>query len=960
MPLTVATLYSARGDTSNTGTYVSTPFQPSAGNLLLAWVSNSKTSAPDTPAISDSRFTWTRITSKNAGSLHILHVFRAMAGTGGTSPNMGGATVGFPANQTGCAFGFLEISGVPSSSDGSSSIIQYASNTFGSVVTTSTTTLSALSRSSNSVFSGLSLGVNSNPTKETAYTGAATHPGYNTPASRLGMSWLNSADTEVTPSWSWTGNYTPAEIALEVFSYGASRRVTTGLGTVGFPGDFDDFNRADGNLTSPWVMPVGLVAEGLKIVSNECQKISPTTDVDTGMYYSGGACAGSKSEQYSKFQFVSGGDTGLFLRMTSTQAYHVRFDGAGARVQSHHDGGWYNETSMGSWSGFAGLTAGDVVMAAVTGTTGAATFTLYRNGSCLGTRICPTVLVNGYPGLGMWSTDTPIIDNWAGGPISVGGLKWWRTAVEAISSVVRTIPLVRAVIPATQRIAEYIRRYSLIRTVSPVVTRLANYKKTVSFTRALQYLAGRSRVLSRNSSITRSLVDAVVYSRSLIRRVGLVNARLFAISRLRWLKNTVTTIRPISFVVKRLANYRKSIAVARSLLYRAGRTAVFGRTAAITRVLTSTVRYSRWLIRRLSVVSSRLFTISRLRWLKNVVSTIRSASSSVRRLVNYKKTVSVARSLLSRAGRAAVFARTITIVRSLRSVVEREWDLFVRRVAVQRPTTFVVKRIAQLIRRVSLVSSRLLAVGRSVSGQLTLRSVATMRTMVVSVKRIATYKKTISAIRSVSYSLRAFSTRTRRVSTIRQVYPVVARLRNLVRRATNTRSLLFSIKRLVWYIRRIPFIRPVSFAVKRISQIGRRISTVARSTFGVIRAIAGGLTTRTVSTIVKTSDSVRRSIWFIRRAILWGTLSARISYSRWLKRLVERIGVEVFSIGRSASYIRRVSVTIRNNFVVATVITTILRIWKAISSSYSNISVSSSSSKKTEVSSNSRQKERVS
>jgi hypothetical protein len=957
MPLTVATLYSARGDSSNAATYVAPRFTPTIGCLLLGWVANSKTSAPDTPAISDSRFTWTRIASKNAGSLQILHVFRAMAGTGGTTPAQGGATIGFPASQTGCAWGFLEISGVPSSSDGSSSIIQYASNTFGSVVTTSTTTLSALSRSSNSVFSGLSLGVNSNPTKETAYTGAATHPGYNTPASRLGMSWLNSADTEVTPSWSWTGNYTPAEIALEVFSYGVSRNVVTSNGTLGFQGDFDNFNRADGNLTTPWSWIVG--GEGLKVVSNQCQKITPAVEDSSSMSYLGGYCAGSISEQFSQFSFIDGTNISVLLRSTATQMYKVDladYDTVYLRRYTEIDGWTDDPVSL------SGSTAvpGDIFRVEVTGTTSSATFSVYLNGSPWGTIVNGSqALIGGYPGMMLYGGNS-IVDNWAGGPLSSGRIRWFKRAVEAASSVVRTIPLIRAVIPATQRIVEYIRRYSLIRTVSPVVTRLANYKKTVSFTRALQYLAGRSRVLSRNSSITRSLVDAVVYSRSLIRRVGLVNARLFAISRLRWLKNTVTTIRPISFVVKRLANYRKSIAVARSLLYRAGRTAVFGRTAAITRVLTSTVRYSRWLIRRLSVVSSRLFTISRLRWLKNVVSTIRSASSSVRRLVNYKKTVSVARSLLSRAGRAAVFARTITIVRSLRSVVEREWDLFVRRVAVQRPTTFVVKRIAQLIRRVSLVSSRLLAVGRSVSGQLTLRSVATIRAISLSVKRIATYKKTIGITRALLFTVGRWRVSIRTIATTRTLLGSAKRLSWRIRNLVNARTRVFAVKRISWYKRPITFGRITTPTVKRISQIGRRVSTSTRATFRLIWHVAGALTTRTLATVGRVSDNVTRITWRIRRATLTRASSGRVIYSRWLKRVLSRSGVNAFAVGRSVWYIRRAVTAIRNNFVISTMITSVLRIWKAVSSSYPNASASSSSTKKIEVSSSSRQKERVS
>lgn len=959
MPLTVATLFSARGDTSNAATYVAPNFTPDKGCLLLGWVANSKASAPDTPAISDTRFTWTRIASKNAGSLHILHVFRAMAGTDGTTPAQGGATIGFPASQTGCVWGFLQISGVPNSSDGSNAIVQYASNTFGSSVTTSTTTISALQKNTNGIFAGLAIGVNSNPTVEGIYTAAATHPGYNTPASKLGMSWnLNNGGTEVTPSYSWSGGYTPGEIALEVVSYGTFRNVAVPIGTSFAKGPSDSFSSDSNPLASPWAN-VGYTAGQLRALSGQCIKTSPTTEADYAMHWTG---AGSKSEQYSKFSYISGSDIGLIARSTATQCYQMNIVG-GSIFAFHY---W---TSAGGWSlnvtsniTIPALTSGANVMFKVTGTTTAATFSAYVNGSNVGSRVyASTPLIGGYPGIQMYSGDSPTVENWAGGPIPQPvGLGIWALLVEASGAVVRTISKLSSIADNAIRSQWLKRPVTLIRPQVHSYQRLRSIIKTLPVSRTLTNLTNRAIVFLRSLPISRVLTNSVRYSRGLIRRSSLYVQRINSISYSRWLRYIVSTIRPVSFSVRRLVNYKKIASVSRSLLFNISRTAVFGRTARVTRSLLNTVIYSRWLIRRASVISTRLFSISRLRWLKWSISIIRTQTSVIRRLVNYRKTISIARSLLERVGRVAVFSRTISVVRSLRSIIEREWALFVRRASIQRAPTFAVKRIGQFIRRVSLVSSLLISVGRSVSGQLTLRTVTTIRSLSLSVRRLATYKKTISAIRSASFSVGRWVVRIRTLATTRSLLNTVRRLTERIRTSVVILLRTFSVKRLAWYKRPIALDRPLTILVKRIGQIGRRVATTVRVTYGLIWHLAGALTTRTVATVGRISEVVIRSAWKIRRVSVTRQASLRVSYSRWIKRLAERLGVGVSSAARSASYIRQVIVVVRNNFVIVTIITAVLRIWNAISSSYSNISVNSSSSKKTEVSSNSRQKERIS
>lgn len=940
MPLTVATLFSARGDTSNTATYVAPNFTPTIGCLLLGWVANSKSSVPDTPAISDGRFTWTRIASKNSGSLNILHVFRAMAGTGGTTPAQGGATIGFPASQTGCAWGFVQISGVPNSSDGSSAIIQYGSSNTGTDVTTSTTTLSALNKPSNAVFSGLSIGVNATPTKETAYTAAATHPGYNTPASRLGMSWLISADTEVTPSWSWTGVVAPGEIALEVISYGTNRSITTSLGTLGLGGPRDTFSSDSNPLASPWGA-VGYTAGNLRALSGACIKTSPASETDNAMHYTG---AGSISEQYSKFEYTSGSDIGLLCRSTATQCYQMNL--VGGSIAAFHQ--W---TSAGGWSfsvvsniGIPALSSGEGVMFAVTGTTGAATFTMYRNGSNVGSRVYTTgaVLVNGYPGIQMYSADSPSVDNWAGGPITRSkGLNWWSQLADAVSgAVTRTISKISSIANSAKRSQWLGRTIPEIRPITYAAKRLQNVIKTISL--------ARSRAIA--------LARAVIYSRT----ISEIFNRVFSVRRVGWFGKSIPISRNLTFTVKRIGQYIKKLSPSRDIRQLVSRSKLSIRSIAVARSIADSVKRIGNFIRSAASIRNRAISVSRKGWLIRWNALVRSSTLAVKRIANYKKTMSVARSLLNRVGRVAVFARTISVARSLRSIIEREWALFVRRVAMSKPMSFSVKRIGQYIRRISVAVSRLVAVGRSISGQLTLRSVATIKAVSLSVKRIATYKKTIGITRALLFTVGRWRVSIRTISTTRTLLDSAKRISWRIRSLANIRALTLAVKRIAWYKRPISLARPVSLSVKRISQIGRRVSTATRSTFGLIWHVAGALTTRTIRVTTRATYSITRLSWRIRRA---ATITARtfsVRYIRFLKRYVAFSGTQTFSIKRVGEYIRRVSLGIRNNFAVLYLITSVLRIWKAISSSYSNASASSSSSKKIEVSSNSRQKERVS
>jgi hypothetical protein len=934
MPLTFAT-FMGRGNTSNISTYVSPVWSPNKNVLILAWIVSSKASAPNALAsITGNGLVWTQVTTQNAGSLNLISLWRAMSQ--GTTPASGGASMWFPSAQTGCAYGFLQVAGVPLSNDGSSAIVQFAKNNFGTGVTTSTTTLSALAKPSNAIVCGLGIGYNANPTKETAYTAAATHPGYNTPASRLGVSWLDAAN-EVTPSWSWTGACAPGAIAIELVAYGTNRNATTFVSAPSFMGADDSFDRANAALTSPWTN-AGFASEGLKVVSNQCQKVSPTTTTDSAMHYTGEQCAGSTSEQYSGFQWVAGSDLGVIVRSTATQCYQANFT---ANVCAIHQ--W---TSGGGWAFNVVtaipcvLTSGDDVSFRVTGTTGAATFALFLNGSNVGTRVyAATPLVNGYPGISMYQGDTPIVDNWSGGPLEKNGLNWWSQLVTVGGAVVRTISRVSSIANRAIKSQWLNRRVPLVRPVTYVAKRLQNAIKTISLARVRSIALGR----------------AVIYGRTIAEILN----RKFVTSRVGWFRKSIPVTRNLSSSVKRIGEYIRKLAPSRDIRQLASRSKLSIRTIAIARSLVDNAKRIGNFIRRISALRDRAISVTRRGWLVRRNSLIRPVVLAVKRIANYKKTVSVARALLDRAGRVAVFARTMAIARSLRSLVGRSISLYVRRLSIQLPRLFSVKRIGQYIRRITISVSRLVAVGRSVSGQLTLRSVATIRLISLSVKRIATYKKSIAISRALVYSVIRLTTRIRRASLVGPVKSAVGRLRNLVRRSTNVRALLFVVKRLGWFKRPVPLTRPVSATVRRISQIGRRVSTVTRATLNLVRAIAGALTTRTVRTATRATYSVIRLTWRIRRAVTAVARNSSVRYSRWIKRYIATNMMSILSVKRVAEYIRRASLGMRNNFVILYMITSVLRIWNAVSSSYRVIVASFSSQKKEAISSDSKKRSEV-
>jgi hypothetical protein len=565
MPLTFAT-FMGRGNTSNISTYVSPVWSPNKNVLILAWIVSSKASAPNALAsITGNGLVWTQVTTQNAGSLNLVSVWRAMSQ--GTVPASGGASMWFPSAQTGCAYGFLQIAGVPLSNDGSSAIVQFAKNSFGTGVTTSTTTLSALAKPSNAVVCGLGIGYNANPTKETAYTAAATHPGYSTPASRLGVSWLDAADTEVTPSWSWTGACAPGAIALELVAYGTNRSlsrvwsggVTYGVGqvkvlgtffrtiahgltgafgayryrvlarslTLGYPGGpavaSDNFNRADSNdLGSPWTHNAGGgVRATFSIQGSRAYLRDSSGGGEQFAFWDTGSF---NNDQYARATFGSAaGGAGVYIGLSVRGTNYTAGSSIGYDAYVNDAGAWYVGRILDQgWAqlAFSATTApvpGDVIEFRCSGQTPNVDLVVLHNG---GTMVaCGDTAANapvgGYPGISGYTNTTGelSLDSWEGGPSagasSGGGAMAFSLSQVLITTAARTIALVRSSAGAVIRRGQYIRRNVLARPLAAVVKRLATFKKTVPVARSLLNRVSRTVIYLRTIAITRSLRSVV-------------------------------------------------------------------------------------------------------------------------------------------------------------------------------------------------------------------------------------------------------------------------------------------------------------------------------------------------------------------------------------------------------------------------------------------------------------------
>jgi hypothetical protein len=212
-----ATELTTGGSSSNLAAYSTASITPAANTLILAWVTNSKASAPDTPTLAGNGLTWVQVETVTwrtiAAPAKRTTLFRAM----GASPTSGGITISFGANQTGCAWSVIQFGNVDTSgTDGSGAVVQAVTGRAdGAGAAGLTITLAALADAWNATAGGFSNAVNdvnsiSAGTGYTAFTGAA----YGFPATSLRAEWRATGSTTVNVTQSQISDI--AGIAVEI------------------------------------------------------------------------------------------------------------------------------------------------------------------------------------------------------------------------------------------------------------------------------------------------------------------------------------------------------------------------------------------------------------------------------------------------------------------------------------------------------------------------------------------------------------------------------------------------------------------------------------------------------------------------------------------------------------------------------------------------------------------------
>ena len=196
------TLLIGSANGTNLSSYTTASITPTANNLVLVWVTNSKASTPDTPTLTynGTGLTFVQVATVTWGTiatpLKRTTLFRAM----GASPTAGTITIGFGGvTQTGCLwsvhqFGSVDISGT----NGSGAVVQSVTNRVDSPSTALSITLAALGDASNATAGGFSNAINS-ATSISAGDGytALTGQTHNSPATSLRAEWRADGSTTV-------------------------------------------------------------------------------------------------------------------------------------------------------------------------------------------------------------------------------------------------------------------------------------------------------------------------------------------------------------------------------------------------------------------------------------------------------------------------------------------------------------------------------------------------------------------------------------------------------------------------------------------------------------------------------------------------------------------------------------------------------------------------------------------
>lgn len=211
--ISATNLTSFSSDTDATS-YATSSISPSANKPILATVTSSKATTPDTPTLSGNGLTWVQIDTNNfdtVGTQRTITMFRAM----GTSPTSGAVTASFAGTQTACVIIIDELSGTDTSgTNGSGAIVQSAKNAEASqAANTFTVTLAAFSSTNNATYGSASNGDTANFTAGTGFTsiGSASSA---TPIVRTLSEFRSDNDTTV--DFGGSVGYTSGGIAVEI------------------------------------------------------------------------------------------------------------------------------------------------------------------------------------------------------------------------------------------------------------------------------------------------------------------------------------------------------------------------------------------------------------------------------------------------------------------------------------------------------------------------------------------------------------------------------------------------------------------------------------------------------------------------------------------------------------------------------------------------------------------------
>lgn len=205
--------------TSNTSSYANTAWMPPASGLLICFVQNSKSSAPNAVnSLTGNGITWSNIASiVNSSDIMRLTLFAANA----SGSSNGATTADFAGvNQSGCALSFFHCDDADLSGGVVASIIQAVTNAGAASQTSGSITLSAAANSNNRPIAGFVHGAATESTPRTNWT-EMDDGTYATPD--RGMETQVRSDAfETTASVTWTTSSAWCGIAAEIKIAGAS------------------------------------------------------------------------------------------------------------------------------------------------------------------------------------------------------------------------------------------------------------------------------------------------------------------------------------------------------------------------------------------------------------------------------------------------------------------------------------------------------------------------------------------------------------------------------------------------------------------------------------------------------------------------------------------------------------------------------------------------------------------